>query len=268
MNTYKDQVQAILTNFDNKTDQEIKDAVDALEAFSIDIVYKGKTYASFPVNPVEFSQKASDALGNLTESALPIIKAGIKESINQTLGENTSMTDALKKAVEVDPETGEPTYTAQFLTALFEQEEVIEGIKTSLREAVKKAEENSNDKVDQDNLSAQQKAINETVRQTLLKARQVAKATIEGNFDATNTANLNNLNNGPWGIFQKILKHEQCIKAFDELGIMDVYTALVDLSNLVEEMIAYDNGGIYFHKLETEYQEGVDWWIIRTIPEI
>ena len=184
--------------------------------------------------------------------------------IEDTLGENTSLADALKKATEVDEE-GNPTYTAQFLTALFEQESVIEGIKTSLRTAVEAAENQSNSNIDKENISEQQKAINATAADALRQARKVASGKIVENFNATNKANLNN---GAWSIFQKILKSEQCINAFDNLGIMDVYNALVDLSNLVEEMIAYDKGNTYYHKQESEYQEDVDWWVIRALPEL
>ena len=219
---------------------------------------------TYTVNPAELIKKANDALNSVTESALPTIKAGIKSAIEDALGENTSLADALKKATEVDEE-GNPTYTAQFLTALFEQESVIEGIKTSLRTAVEAAENQSNSNIDKENISEQQKAINATAAEALRQARKVASGKIVENFNATNKANLNN---GAWSIFQKILKSEQCINAFDNLGIMDVYNALVDLSNLVEEMIAYDKGNTYYHKQESEYQEDVDWWVIRALPEL
>lgn len=269
MNTYEEQVLAILNNFDNMTDQEIKTAVNALPSITLEAVGKlsGKKY-TYTVNPIDFIKKANEAVDSITNSAtdtvLPAIAAGIKSVIEDTLGENTSLADALKKATEVDEE-GNPTYTAQFLTALFEQESVIEGIKTSLRTAVEAAENQSNSNIDKENISEQQKAINATAADALRQARKVASGKIVENFNATNKANLNN---GAWSIFQKILKSEQCINAFDNLGIMDVYNALVDLSNLVEEMIAYDKGNTYYHKQESEYQEDVDWWVIRALPEL
>ena len=269
MNTYEEQVLAILNNFDNMTDQEIKTAVNALPSITLEAVGKwsGKKY-TYTVNPIYFIKKANEAVDSITNSAtdtvLPAIAAGIKSAIEDTLGENTSLADALKKATEVDEE-GNPTYTAQFLTALFEQESVIEGIKTSLRTAVEAAENQSNSNIDKENISEQQKAINATAAEALRQARKVASGKIVENFNATNKANLNN---GAWSIFQKILKSEQCINAFDNLGIMDVYNALVDLSNLVEEMIAYDKGNTYYHKQESEYQEDVDWWVIRALPEL
>ena len=265
MNTYEEQVLAILNNFDNMTDQEIKTAVNALPSITLEAVGKlsGKKY-TYTVNPIDFIKKANEAIGSATDTVLPAIAAGIKSAIEDTLGENTSLADALKKATEVDEE-GNPTYTAQFLTALFEQESVIEGIKTSLRTAVEAAENQSNSNIDKENISEQQKAINATAAEALRQARKVASGKIVENFNATNKANLNN---GAWSIFQKILKSEQCINAFDNLGIMDVYNALVDLSNLVEEMIAYDKGNTYYHKQESEYQEDVDWWVIRALPEL
>ena len=265
MNTYEEQVLAILNNFDNMTDQEIKTAVNALPSITLEAVGKlsGKKY-TYTVNPIDFIKKANEAVDSATDTALPVIAAGIKSAIEDALGENTSLADALKKATEVDEE-GNPTYTAQFLTALFEQESVIEGIKTSLRTAVEAAENQSNSNIDKENISEQQKAINATAAEALRQARKVASGKIVENFNATNKANLNN---GAWSIFQKILKSEQCINAFDNLGIMDVYNALVDLSNLVEEMIAYDKGNTYYHKQESEYQEDVDWWVIRALPEL
>ena len=269
MNNYEEQVLAILNNFDNMTDQEIKTAVNALPSITLEAVGKwsGKKY-TYTVNPIDFIKKANEAVDSITNSAtdtvLPAIAAGIKSAIEDALGENTSLADALKKATEVDEE-GNPTYTAQFLTALFEQESVIEGIKTSLRTAVEAAENQSNSNIDKENISEQQKAINATAAEALRQARKVASGKIVENFNATNKANLNN---GAWSIFQKILKSEQCINAFDNLGIMDVYNALVDLSNLVEEMIAYDKGNTYYHKQESEYQEDVDWWVIRALPEL
>ena len=59
------------------------------------------------------------------------------------------------------------------------------------------------------------------------------------------------------------MKWQKCVELFTELGILDVYNTLLELSNVVEEMIIYDKGSIYYNIENIEdYQENTDWWIL------
>jgi hypothetical protein len=71
------------------------------------------------------------------------------------------------------------------------------------------------------------------------------------------------LNNGPWGLFKKLLNWNTCIELFEKARLLQVYDALIDLIETVEEMVAYDKGLYYYHIENLEdYQEDVDWWVI------
>ena len=49
----------------------------------------------------------------------------------------------------------------------------------------------------------------------------------------------------------------------------DVYDALVELGKVIDDMITYTRGSIYYDIEEfADYQENVDWWVVKFIEEI
>lgn len=149
------------------------------------------------------------------------------------------------------------------LDFLFSNAKIMDPVKESLRTIVAKIEEESKNDVDSDKKT---EAINSAAEFALLYARAAAVQTIKDDFALTNQANLDNLYAGPWGVFQKILGNPYCIDAFSELDILEVYDALVKLSKVVEEMIAYDMGDINYSKDWEDYQQDIDWWVIEGAP--
>lgn len=137
----------------------------------------------------------------------------------------------------------------------------MESVKKSLREIVTEIEESSKENIDSSNVAAKEQAINTAIQNALINARVDAVGKIQDEFNATNEVNLNN---GPWDILKKVLNWQKCVDIFTELKMLDVYNALVKLSQAVDGMITYDRGPIYYN-IENfgDYQENVDWWVLK-----
>jgi hypothetical protein len=142
----------------------------------------------------------------------------------------------------------------------------METVKSSLRDIVSDIEEASKENVDAGNVDKKQKAINTAVQNALINARVDAAEKIMVEFNAVNDANLNN---SPWGFFKKILTWQKCVEIFNELKMIDVYTAMVELTEKVDEVITYDRGPILYNiENFADYQEDVDWWVLKFNEEL
>lgn len=140
-------------------------------------------------------------------------------------------------------------------------------VKASLRTIVADIEEASKNDVNAGNSDEKTAAINTAKTTALINARALAAQKINDDFALTNQTNIDNLYAGPWGIFQQILNNGHCIDAFNKLDLLEVYDVLVKLSKVVEEMIAYEKGRIYYYIAELEdYQQDIDWWVIEGAP--
>ena len=195
----------------------------------------------------EKAKLASDAIIGAAIGTAKLALAGF---------ENINIIERLQQAVDT-PESN----TAKFLNYLFAQESFMESVKKSLREIVTEIEESSKEDIESSNAAAKEQAINTAIQNALINARVDAVGKIQDEFNATNEANLNN---GPWAILKKVLNWQKCVDIFTELKMLDVYNALVKLSQAVDGMITYDRGPIYYN-IENfdDYQENVDWWILK-----
>lgn len=229
-------------------------------------VVDGMTYNNWKVtyaaNPAEVLQGAKDdynaAIGGLLDTYKDELIAGINTAIDNIIASEEGFVGALEDAVE-NPETT----TAQFLTYLFEQESFMTMVKDTLRKTVEEIEAASREEITGENADAKRAAILQTKTNALMNARVEAVEAIKNEFAALNETNLSNLQEGPWGIFKKVLAWEQCIKLFDELGILDVYNTLLDLCAIYEQMIVFEKGSIYYTiENMNDYQENIDWWVI------
>ena len=142
----------------------------------------------------------------------------------------------------------------------------METVKSSLRDIVTEIEESSKEDIDGSNVDAKQQAVDIAIKNALINARVEAVDEIMSDFDATNDANLTT---GPWAIFKKVLNWQKCVEIFTELDMLDVYNALVELSQVVDGMLTYDRGSIYYDIESFDgYQENVDWWILQYNEEL
>ena len=221
-----------------------------------------KDYSEWENAMSEWEQAVKDQIaGNeqAVEKAKDLAKALVRTEIEKI--QEASLVESLETAVNEPGST-----TGKVLNYLFAQESFMESVKTSLREIVTNIEEESKDKVDAGNVDKKQQAINTAIQNALINARVDAVDKILLEFNATNEANLNN---GPWATFKKILNWQKCVEVFAELKILDVYDALVELSEVVDEMITYDRGSILYDIEEfADYQEHVDWWVLKFNEEL
>lgn len=267
LTAYITAAEALVAEIDNLNEiSVIKAAVEALPVVEFDLTFKffGKTYNyKETIKPVEWLAGAEDAYNKVineqilqNEELIAAAKAAMKTAIGELRGQ--SIVESLEKAV-AEPESD----TAKFLTYLFNQEAFMNSVKESLRSVISEIEEEAKDNVDAENVEAKLAAINSSKTNAIIYARVDAGEVIKANFAALNEKNLNELHAGPWGMFQKILQWEKCIAAFEELKMMEVYNAMLDLSKIVENMIAFDKGAIYYEIEEIEdYKENLDWWVI------
>lgn len=188
----------------------------------------------------------------------------VKSLLNIALGElkELSLVESLEKTL-AEPDS----LTSKFLNFLFSQEKIMDTVKASLRTIVADIEEASKNDVNAGNSDEKTAAINTAKTTALINARALAAQKINDDFALTNQTNIDNLYAGPWGIFQQILNNGHCIDAFNKLDLLEVYDVLVKLSKVVEEMIAYEKGRIYYDIAELEdYQQDIDWWVIEGAP--
>lgn len=240
----------------------------AFKVFGREVVLTEGFPVQYSVDPSTFltgaesayADKIKEEIAN-NEALIAATKAAIKTAIGELKG--ASIVKSLEKAVNEPDST-----TAQFLNYLFSQESFMETVKSSLRDIVTEIENASKEDINNGNIDAKEAAIAAAVQNAIINARIVAGDNITADFTTTNETNINNLNNGAWGTFQKILKWQKCVELFTELGILDVYNTLLELSNVVEEMIIYDKGTILYNIEEiADYQENTDWWVL-TFNEI
>lgn len=268
LQAYLTAAESLYGIIDGLTDVEvIEEQVKLLPKVEIKIT---KLNINETINPVEWLSDAKDAYNDAikdliteNETTIALAKAALKTAIGKLQG--MSLVDLLEKAVETD-ENGELTTTAKFINYLFSQETFMNTVKDTLRTIVAEIEEASRENINSGNLTLKEAAIATAKTNAFIYARAEAVANIKADFDLTNQTNLNNLYAGPWGFFQKVLGWDKCIAAFDKLNILEVYDALIKLSEIVEGMIAYDKGSILYNIENIEdYQENVDWWVIEGV---
>ena len=206
----------------------------------------------------------SEFTNDLGKFGITLPEGVVKSLLNIALGDlkDLSLVESLEKTL-AEPDS----LTSKFLNFLFSQEKIMDTVKASLRTIVADIEEASKNDVNAGNSDEKTAAINTAKTTALINARALAARKINDDFALTNQTNIDNLYAGPWGIFQQILNNGHCIDAFNKLDLLEVYDVLVKLSKVVEEMIAYEKGRIYYYIAELEdYQQDVDWWVIEGAP--
>lgn len=262
---YINKAQPLYDGLDNlDTLEDIQAAVEELPVVEIKISRLNIDESFKPIEWLSDAKNAYDeALKNLVtenETAINLAKAALKTAIGKLQG--VSIVESLEKVVN-DPESA----TSKFLTTLFANEEFMNTVKSTLRTVVAEIEEASKNDITNGNIALKEAAILTAKTNAITNARIDAGNKIKDEFTLTNQTNLSNLNAGPWGIFQKVLNSNTAIKVFEELDILQVYDALIKLSKIVEGMITYDKGTIYYPIEEIEdYQENIDWWVIEGAP--
>lgn len=200
-----------------------------------------------------------DELISKNETLINASKAALRTAISEI--SSKSLVESLETAIN-EPEST----TGLVLNYIFAQESFMASVKATLREIVAGIEEASKDNVDAGNVDKKQQAINTAIQNALINARVDAVGKIQDEFKAANEANLND---SPWGIFKKVLNWEPCVEVFTELKLLDVYNALVELTETVDKMITYDKGPILYDIENWEdYQENVDWWVLKFNEEL
>ena len=268
---YKAQVQAYIAaasaiseNWDNYTSKEAleKDILN-LPKFkysrTIDLGYLGSYPIEYEVDPSTFvTAAAADYAAKLAElikeneGAIALLKAGYKTTLENLMG--GSVVDALEKVTE-DPDS----ITSKFLTTLFAQEQFLEIVRTSLTTIVEEIEQASKDSFDANNVLAFESA----KENAIMDARTDAVNQVWALFDKANQENVENLYSGAWGYVKKLIDDPKFMDVFIQLGIQDVYSALVEFTKAVEEAVYYTKGSINYDKENfTDYKEGEDWWLI------
>ena len=206
-----------------------------------------------------FSGEEKDYLSGLlgqiaqNEALIAAAKAALRSSIADI--QEYSLVESLQVAVN-DPNST----TGLVLNYLFSQEAFMTYVKTTLHDLVAEIEADAKEDINNGNIDAKTKAINDTKVEAIKDARKAAIAKIDAQLASTNETNLTS---GPWGIFKKVLNWETCVKLFTEAGLLDVYNVLCELSELVDGMITFDRKDPQFEIVEfADYQENVDWWVL------
>lgn len=272
-----------LVNFVNKA-QELYNGYDALASKeAIDTAIKALPTIDIDVNlwlfQIQHSIKPEDIIkdanssynsyleqlkeqiaGNkeLVDAATAAAKAALRSSIADI--QEYSLVESLQVAVN-DPNST----TGLVLNYLFSQEAFMTYVKTTLHNLVAEIEADAKEDINNGNIDAKTKAINDTKVEAIKDARKAAIAKIDAQLASTNETNLTS---GPWGIFKKVLNWETCVKLFTEAGLLDVYNVLCELSELVDGMITFDRKDPQFEIVEfADYQENVDWWVLTYSEE-
>lgn len=226
----------------------------------------GNYVIDFEVDPTTFLGDATDAYNSIMDQISNNLNENSAIIAAARAALNTAIQDIRSKSlVEVlEGIVADPTsLSSRFLTYIFSQETFLNMVKESLRTIVTEIEDASKDLINGENVDLKRAAILAAKTNALIEARVEALTLVENSFNATNEANIADLYNGPWGIFKKLLNWNTCIELFEKARLLQVYDALIDLIETVEEMVAYDEGLYYYHIENLEdYQEDVDWWVI------
>lgn len=179
----------------------------------------------------------------------------IEEYLDSVLKENPTLKGLMKildgvTLVSICEKLYDIDIAKKIIDSLF-SEENMDIVKKSLRDIVTEIES-----ANAGNLLEKEKAIDIAKEIALSNAKAEAVQKIEEDLALINETNLNKLYAGPWGVFQKILENDNCIEAFNQRP--EVYDALVKLSQVVEEMIAYDKGSFSY--------SDENWWVIEGAP--
>ena len=268
-------VYASLANLDSK--EAIEEAIYTLPTLDVYINFRiyevdvkiapeeyltgaEKDYSDWQDKMDEYEQALKDQIaGNkeLVDAATAAAKAAVKSAIDDI--KNYSLVESLQVAVNEPNST-----TGLVLNYLFSQEAFMTSLKSTLYDLVADIEASAKEDINNGNIDAKTKAINETKIDVIMDARKAAIAKVNAQLESTNQANLTG---GAWGVFKKVLNWETCVKLFTEAGLLDVYNALCDLSTIVDSMIAFESTDIQFDIVEfSDYQQNVDWWVL-TFPE-
>ena len=254
--------QTLNNDIDNLSKEDIETRIKSIEPIEVDLA----GLVTFDIDPstwltgaeADYADKiAQQIAGN--ETLIAAAKAAVRSAVEEIAGQ--SLVESLETAVN-DPEST----TSQVLNYLFAQEAFMETVKTSLREIVAGIEEASKDSINGSNVTAKDAAISTAKTNALLYARANAVETILADLEAEN---YNNLNNGAWGIFKQVLAWEKTVEFFANNKMTDVYDVLVELGKVIDNMITYTRGSIYYDIEEfAGYQENVDWWIVKFNEEV
>lgn len=265
---YVTAAQALYNDIDKLSKKDIEKRIDAIKPVVITfeipdwLNFFGISIPPVDIQPSTFLGSAEDifkkAISN-SETSINVIKAGLRTAISEI--SSLSLVESLEKAIN------EPTsITGQVLNYLFAQETFMEYVKSTLRTIVEGIEEASKLEIGSNNMNIKELAIQTAATNSILQARVNATELVKEKFNATNNENLTS---GPWGAFKKVLNWEPCVQAFTDLRILEVYDALVKLTEVIDEMITYDKGAVLYNIENLEdYQENVDWWVLQFNEEL
>ena len=240
---------------------EIQIETSLLKALNSGLALIGRDPIKIQINPAKTKAAANEAYNTVIATAKPALKSTLTTAFDSLA--DLSLIEILEKTVN-DP----TSVTSKFLTYVFQQESFINSIKTVLHEAVSAIEEQSRNDIAASNVSLKEQAIAVATTTALLNARIDAINKVNASFEKKNQAEIDALYEGPWGIFQKLLNWNKVVEQFVKYDLMDVYGALVELGEAVEDMITYEkvnySKGTYLYTVEniSDYEKDVDYWII------
>ena len=262
MQAFVSTAQLLAYDIENLSKEEIENRIKSLAVIEVRIT----NVINYNVDPStwltgaesDYADKIKEQIAS-NETLIAAAKAAVRTAVEEIASQ--SLVESLETAVN-EPEST----TAQVLNYLFAQEAFMETVKTSLRDIVADIEEASKDNVDGENVDKKAAAISTAKTNAILYARANAVETILADLEAEN---YNNLNNDAWGSFKQVLAWEKTVEFFAENKMTDVYDALVELGKVIDDMITYTRGSIYYDIAEfADYQENVDWWVVKFIEEI
>jgi hypothetical protein len=120
-----------------------------------------------------------------------------------------------------------------------------------------------------ENVASKEAAIEFTKNLVISEAQNEARLSVEAAIEAANKANIEKLNQGPWGLLKKVIAWEPCVNLFKEHGLTKVHTALEELCGFIEGMISYERiDNTQFEVAKEDYVEGVHYWVIKYDSDI
>ena len=155
------------------------------------------------------------------------------------------------------------------VSKLFENPEFVKMMQEALVKAVKEAAKLDELAANLENVASKEAAIEFTKNLVISEAQNEARLSVEAAIEAANKANIEKLNNGPWGLLKKVIAWEPCVELFKEHGLTKVHTALEKLCGFIEGMISYDRvGNTQFEVAKEDYVEGVHYWVCKYESDI
>lgn len=213
--------------------QSITDEIAQINSIESLQAYIQKVEDIYQVSGMEAS--VDEALGSMEAYVPASIKNQLWYPIVKNYFESLTLSSIVDKAVENQ-------YIAKVLNKVFENEEFLSTLRTTLNKYVSDIEKKYNDQISSDNQNAWETALELAKAEVILAAKIAAKQDAEKNFTVENEQNVAKLHRTPWGLFQSLLNSDYCKKQFDKLGIAEVYDALQQLSAEVESLVKWSEG--------------------------